>query len=248
MRNPTLTDAVLGWLAQHRPKARFANPRDQEAPAELRRLFLDPAFPIRRRDGAFAEHGWLRPAASPSGNASAPDLRAPINFDFRLRCLLGTGTRAEVVRFLLCTDAPRSTASVIAHSAAYAKRNVQEALYELQAAAVVSVTMRGNEALYGIDHDRWAALLDHEGPFPTHVDWVQLLGGLGKILRWLRTGVLPDTSEYLQASAARTLLEEVRGDMEWAGIVMPQRRTSAEALDDLDAVVTQSLELLRVAS
>jgi hypothetical protein len=242
---PSLAAAVLTWLAQHRPKARFSGTQDPPAPTGQRRLFFDEGFPIRRLDEAFARHGWERPAAHPSAKSSTPDLRVPIAFGLRMRRLLGTGVRAEVARYLLTTDAPRSTAAVVTRSAAFTKRNVQEALSELQDAGAVQASRVGHEWRYGIDRDGWAALLALDG-FPAAVDWVPLLGAATRILAWLRIGALPDTTEYLQASAARTLLEEVRADLEYAGILVGAGR-GADALGDLDAVVNRILGELRVA-
>jgi hypothetical protein len=58
-----------------------------------------------------------------SGKSQVPDLRAPINFAFRLRQLLGIGARAEAARFLLTVHAPSVTAQVVTESAGFAKRN-----------------------------------------------------------------------------------------------------------------------------
>jgi hypothetical protein len=243
--DPSLAAAVLEWLAQHRPQARFATSDGQSQADGQQRLFFDEGFPVRHPDGAFAKHGWLRSAAEPTKKSSAVDLRTPIAFGLRLRRLLGTGARAEVVRFLLCTDESRSTAAVIAGSAAYTKRNVQEALYELGDAGVATAASTGYDLRYGIDHARWAALLDHESPFPIHVQWLQLLRALTRILRWLRADATRPTSEYLQASSARALIEAVSHDLQWAGITPPASHTSADALRDLDEIVTSSLRLLR---
>jgi hypothetical protein len=241
-----LTDAVLAWLGHHRPKARFPKPERPQQPLwDLAPLHPSAAgFPVRHPDEAFAEFGWLRPATPPSGNASAPDLRAPINLSFRLRQLLGVGARAEVVRLLLTSDVPRVTAWVIAQSAAYAKRNVQEALNALVQAGVVAPTTVGHEQRYGIEGAAWATLLRLDGGFPRHVDWVQLLGGLRDILRWLRELDEVETSDYMLASQARDLLDEVRSDLEFAGVVVPRQRTADESLADIDAVVAQGLQRL----
>lgn len=242
--DPSLADAVLEWLAQHRPQARFSKPDGHSHPDAQQRLFFDEGFPVRHPDDAFAKHGWLRSTAEPSEKSSTVDLRTPIAFGLRLRRLLGTGARAEVMRFLLCTDSPRSTAAVITRSAAYTKRNVQEALYELGDAGVVTTASTGYDVRYGVDQARWAALLDHAGPFPIHVDWLQLLGALTRIIRWLRTDATTRTSEYLQASAARTLIDATRQDLQWAGITPPASKTSADALRDLDEIVASSLRLM----
>jgi hypothetical protein len=239
-----LTEAVLGWLGQHRPKARFSTDAAPEPSGALQLLHADAGFPIRHPDEAFAAHGWLRPATTASRKARPPDLRAPINFAFRMRQLLGMGARAEVVRLLLTTDAPRTTAAVIAKSAMYAKRNVQEVLNGLEHAGVVTITSGGNEQRYGIDREAWRALLAVED-FPSHVDWAQLLGALRRTLRWLRRAADSDMSEYITASEARDLLEDVRPDFEYAGIVLPRRQTSAEAVDDLRYALRQSLSRLQ---
>jgi hypothetical protein len=185
----------------------------------------------------------LRPATSASGKSTAPDLRAPINFAFRLRQLLGINARAEVVRLLLTTDAPRTTVAVIAKSAMYAKRNVQEVLNGLEDAGVVTAVSSGYEQRYAIQRDGWAALLAVDA-FPAHVDWVQLLTGLRRALRWLRHAADADMSEYIASSEARDLLEAVRRDFEYAGIVVPRRRTAAGAVDDLGDVLRHTLAAL----
>jgi hypothetical protein len=238
-----LTEAVLGWLSQHRPKARFSSEAPHEPVGSLRLLHSDAGFPIRHPDEAFAARGWLRPATSASGKSTPPDLTAPINFAFRLRQLLGVGARAEVVRLLLTTDAPLTTVAVIANSAMYAKRNVQEALNGLEHAGVVTVASSGYEQRYAIHPDAWSALLAVEA-FPSHVDWVQLLAGLRRALGWLRRAVDADMSAYITASEARELLDAVRQDFEYAGIIVPRRPTAREAMDDLGEVLRQALAVL----
>lgn len=240
--DPSLTAAALAWLAQHRPKARFSGSGEPPVSPERRRLFFDAGFPIRSSDAAFAARGWERPAVTPSGKSSAPDLRAPIAFGLRLRRLFGPGVRAEVVRYLLTADAPRSTVAVVTRSAAFAKRNVQEALTELGDAGVVSAVRLGNEWRYGIDGGRWGALLEVEG-FPMGVDWVPLLSALTRILAWLRAEALEERSEYLRSSAARELLTDVRDALQWAGVPVADVR-APEALGELEAVIGRSLARL----
>jgi hypothetical protein len=239
----SLTEAALAWVAAQRPKARSST-SVREPQSGLERLYLDDGgFPIRHVDDPFAEYGWARPASVASGKSRPPDLRRPINFAFRLRQLLGTGARAEVVRFLLTNDVPLPTTLAIARSAGYAKRNVQEALNSLAAAGVVVITTLGNEQRYAIGRDGWAAMLELD-EFPLHIDWPQLLAGLGKTLRWLRYTAQADLSEYMLGSQARDLLEGVRADFGYAGVIVPSRHTSADALDDFRAILAAALEML----
>jgi hypothetical protein len=239
---PSQTAAVLAWLARYRPKARFSGSGEPAAPVGRRRLFFDDGFPIRSMDKPFQKHGWERPAVAPSGKSSSPDLHAPIAFGLRLRRLFGPGVRAEVVRHLLTADASRSSAAVVARSAAFTKRNVQETLNELADADMVLQERVGNERRYGIDGRLWKALLEVES-FPLAVDWVPFLSALTRIVVWLRAEATEERSEYLRTSAARALLEDVRPDLEWAGIAVRIGRAS-EALGELEAVIDEALGVL----
>lgn len=245
-----LTEATIAWLAEHRPRARFSGARATRAPGADALVPVHPAdagFPLADRDAVFAAHGLLRARHVPSRQSRPPDLRSPIAFSLRLRQLLGIGARAEIVRLLLTSPAPRSTPAVLARSAAYAKRNVQEALNALVEAQVVDVLTVGGEQRYGIDRARWGGLLELEGSLPTSMDWVQLLRGLRRLVRWLRERRSEEVaSAYLLASDARELLDDLRDDFEYAGIAVPRRRDAAHAVDDLEALVRDALGVLGV--
>ncbi|WP_027005319.1 hypothetical protein [Conexibacter woesei] len=242
--DPTLAEAVLTWLAQHRPKARFSGPddHDREPTGESRRLFFDDGFPLRHPDPAFLEHGWLRPAATPSGKAATPDLKAPIAFGLRLRRMFGPGARAEAVRVLLCLDAPSATASVITRSATYTKGNVLEALRGLTDAQLVSAARANREARYAIDRERWATLLSAEPTFPAHVEWVQLVRALGAMLEWLRSD---GASGHLLGSSARQLLRTVGSDLGWADVDVDEDVRAPGAMAELERVIDRCVDLLR---
>ena len=92
----------------------------------------------------------MRPVVEPSGKSLAPDFTSPINLAFRLRSILGVSIRAEVVRILLCTDAPRMTASALARSSVYSKRNVHDALTGLVDAGVASAFTVGGDIVHSM--------------------------------------------------------------------------------------------------
>ncbi len=235
-----LVEAALGWVAQHRARARpqrLEPWRGTPVP-----LFRGMATPSRRPDPAFAAAGFQRQVVVSSGKAQRPDLRAPVNLALRLRELLGVGARAEVVRFLLTVDAPPVRARVIAESAGFAKRNVHEALVSLHAAGTVRRWTVGNEQRYEIDRDAWARLLELTA-LPTERAWPQLLGGLRTVLRWLSQLDLDDISDYLRASRVRDLLEQVRHDFEYAGVRVGTSLAD-DAWGDLEALVTDALTSL----
>jgi hypothetical protein len=148
----SLVDASLAWTAQWRPRARLASRAggNQIHPDGDEPLFRDLRLRVARPDESFQSHGWLKSRTEPSGKSTRPNLLTPINFAFRLRQILGVGARAEVSRVLLTTDATRATARVIAESAGYAKRNIQEALTVLHSAGVIDAVTVGNEQRFSI--------------------------------------------------------------------------------------------------
>lgn len=213
-----LVDAALAWVARYRPRQRLRTAASGAAPSpnDAEPLFRG-ARAARAADETFLVHGFLRGKVEPSGKSRQPDLTSPVAFAFRVRQLLGLSVRSEVVRFLLTVEAPHVTAAVVAEAAGYAKRNVHDALSSLAAAAVIDVITVGNEQRYGIDKDRWAGLFALP-EFPRHRDWPQLLRAMLRLLRWLRDPSHDGLSDYMLASEARLLLDELEPDLTYAGI------------------------------
>lgn len=215
-----LVDAFLTSVARWRPRPRLAGrqPAPRLDPSRGEPFFRDSTVPIRRTpDAGFLAHGWLKPAVEPSGKSQAPDLLAPINFAFRLRELLGVGARAEVVRVLLTVDSPRLSTQAVADSASFAKRNVQEALTSLHAAGVIHGSTLSNQHRYDIDRDKWERLLGLTR-LPGYRDWPRLFHALRRLVRWLSDERLDELSDYMLASTARTLADDIALDLAYAGV------------------------------
>lgn len=216
-----LVDASLAWVAQWRPRARLTSETSRlAAPADGGEpLFRDSRLRVARLDDAFRAHGWLKPRTKPSGKSRAPDLLIPISFAFRLRQILGVGARAEAVRVLLTIDAPKVTAQVIAESAGYAKRNIQEALTALHSADVIDAVTVGNEQRFSILRERWAALLGLSADdLPMHRDWPQLFHALRVLVRWVEDDTHDRLSGYMLASEARVLVDAIASELRYAGV------------------------------
>jgi hypothetical protein len=242
-----LVAGAMAWLARRRPRARLPGSDRLPAPPDLEELFVG-GIRVRNPDPDFAAAGFMRTVVEPSGKSLAPDFTSPVNLAFRLRAILGVGIRAEVVRILLCTDAPRMTASALARSSVYAKRNVHDALTGLVDAGVVSAFTVGGEQRYTIDKPAWGALLGvASGEMPRHKEWPQLLGVLRTILRWSRRDDVATASDYMQASAARQLLEALRPELAFAGVTSNLRATAEQAPDALETVVAVILSGLQAA-
>jgi hypothetical protein len=148
-----LAEAALAWVAQSRNSGQHGR-RSASESARPVQLFRDVKADARRADKTFRAYEWLKPPTERSGKSTPPNLFAPINIAFRLRQVLGVGALAEAAKFLLTVHAPSVTAQVVTASAAYAKRNVHEALTALHSAGVIDAVTVGNEQRYRIDRDR----------------------------------------------------------------------------------------------
>jgi hypothetical protein len=214
-----LVDAVLGWLGEQRRRPRFG--AKGESAEEPRPFFRDSELRTVEPDPAFLAQGFLRPSPKPSHGSQAPAPLRPINFAFRLRDLLGIGTRAEVVRILLTVDTPWVNVQAVAAMTAFTKRNVQEALKSLSTAGALDTHGLGNEQRFGVDRDRWRAFLELE-TLPIHLDWPQLFAAYRRLLRWLADPAHEGLSDYMLASEARTLVEEIGLDLRFAGVAVSE--------------------------
>lgn len=243
-----LAGAAMEWAARHRRphgpvRDRAANDETTES------LFHDTDLLGMRPDPIFGAFGFVRPPAEPSGKSREPDLTAPINFAFRLRQLLGVGTRAEAVRFLLTAEIESASVAEVAASSGYAKRNMQEALASLHAAGVAQLGTSGGEQRFAVDRGRWAYLLGLvPDDIPSYRDWPRLLGALRRILRWLKRPDLEALSDYLRASQAADLLDEVRPELNRAGVVLPARLGGERSWSDLEDSIEYALSWLAPGS
>ena len=247
-----LAEASLEWVARWRSRARLAprNGGSRRSPDRAEQLFRDSRLRVRRPDEAFRAHGWLKTETERSDKSQSPNLRSPINFAFRLRHVLGVGARAEVVRVLLTTDAPRLTAQAIAGSAGYAKRNVQEALTSLHSAGVIDAVTVRNEQRYAVQRDRWSGLLGlRVDGLPSHRDWPQLFHALCLLARWLEDDRHDALSEYMLASEARVLADGITPELRYAGARINESvHTGADYWQDFVALVIAAVGALTGAS
>ncbi|MGH2874223.1 MAG: hypothetical protein ACRDL5_17405, partial [Solirubrobacteraceae bacterium] len=214
------TALVNAALASSAPNRQPRAPAGEHFPPQLEPLFPSGPSSGNDLDEAFARYGFARTRITLSGKSQAPRLREPIAFAFRLRRLLGIGVRAEVIRALLTIRTHRLSGRTITGSAAFAQRNVREGLTHLLEAGVIEVVDISDDRQYTIDHTAWAALLGLQGApdLPFHFDWIETYRALVGIMRWLQQPMIDGLSDYLLASQARTLVEELSSDLQRAGV------------------------------
>jgi hypothetical protein len=253
---PQLMDAALAWAASASPPLRWAiSPRKvgSEVGAASDVFSSEVVGFVQEPDPVFAQFGYRRPRAERSKKSEAPNPRAPIAFAFRLRLLFGLGSRAEVLRILLTSKETHLDAAQIADEAAFAKRNVNEALSALAESGAVTARWSRNERVFTVHRGKWAQLLDI-GPraehLPGSIPWAALLCALTGIYVWLEREIDPGWSDYLAASEARSLVDRLARDFEAAGVPLPEPGafTGADYWQAFEQVVDNALHLLEPQS
>ena len=236
-----LSAAAVEWVTQQRRPRSELRRHDRDAKT-TEPLFRGANLPGLRTDPVFRAFGFARSPAQISGKSREPDVNVPINFAFRLRYLLGVGTRAEAVRYLLTADVESAAVADVAASSGYAKRNIQEALTSLQAARIATAVTTSGEQRFAVDRARWSYLLGlTPDDLPSYRDWPRLLGALRRILRFLLRHDLDALSDYLRTSQAADLLDEVRPELIRAGVAMPAFQSGVRSWSDLEDVVEHAL-------
>jgi hypothetical protein len=236
-----LVEGTIGWLAGQRRRARLTPKGAPGGPLRREPFYRRLGDVIAEPDPAFLAQGLLKPPVEPRLHSRPPDLEAPIAFAFRLRSLLGFGARAEAMRVILTVDSRWMNVQAIAASTAYTKRNVQEALGQLRAAGALRSSVLGNEQRFQAPRQRWAEFLGLE-EFPSHRDWPQLFAVYRRLLRWVVAHEAAELSPYMLASEARTLAEELDGDLRFAGVFFDASGPSGE--DYWDAISERFLQVM----
>jgi len=224
-----LVRAASDWLTRRRRKAPSRPKGEADSRLQVVPLFIKEKIPVERPDPAFLAQGFLKSWIEPARRSGRPDVNLPINFAFRMRSLLGVGARAEVLRILLTAEVPGMSLQAIAAPSGFAKRNVQEAAASLRATGVVTSWSMGNEQRFDLPRERWLHLLALDRA-PAYRDWPQLFRALRVLLRWLRDPGNEDLSEYMRASQARVLLEEISEDFLFAGYTVDPLGSAGDQL------------------
>ena len=244
-REEPVLHASLAWAAAH-GAAQFrtwqrVRPYPTSEPQHILEVDGQPLL-IENRDPIFESFGLLRPLAERSGKSQAPDPSPPANLAVRLRLLFGVGARAEIIRFLLTAGEGVSTRNV-ADAAAYARRNIADALTALETAGVIASVRHGRVREWRTDRAQWASLFGLDAlDLPRFIDWSRLFRAMEALDLWLEADAA--ASDYLRTSTARRLLESIHDDLMAASIRVPAQRDAATALACLDRVIEALLEFL----
>lgn len=220
-----LVDASLEWAGQQNGLRQWKAQELSRRPSSPRRLFpANVAGYVAEPDPLFLEFGFVRPRLNRSWKSQEPSLQQASAFALRLRALFGTGSRPEVVRFLLTgSGAPASAVSAarVAEAVGYTKRVVQFVLVSLAESGTVKARWRANKRAFNVFPSQWEGLL---GAFPVWMEWIPLLRALTRLARWARESRGQPLSAHMTASRVRSLADEIQADLASAGFSLPDPR------------------------
>lgn len=147
----------------------------RDVPADVRSSFGQLSATVAHHAGVSWPGGDAEPRPfRVTGRSQPPDLARDAAAWLRLRAMFGLGARAEVLRHFLSRAGGRWTASQLAATTGYGKRNVAEECETLVRAGVLDLRTDGRIRLYGMA--RRAELEAFVGDLPSvRPDWVPVL-------------------------------------------------------------------------
>lgn len=147
-------------------------------------------------DPLFAAAGFIRSPVRLRGLSGIPSAANPVCLRFRLRALVGLGSRAEVLTYLATHG--WSHGRLIAERGAYGQAPVAAYLSSLLDARLVERRNDGNKALYRLSGPL-------AGAFPASavfVDWVTLWPALTALLNAPRPDALTEEARWVRLAQA----------------------------------------------
>ena len=143
---------------------------------------------------------------------------------FLLRALIGVGSRAECLVYLLTHDAghPPEVARAIGLSV----RGTQDTLIELSRSGLILTRIKGKRKIeYWLSQERWWEFLSKENisaiKKPIWIDWIALYSALSQLWGALNEISKEGMSDYMRSSRLRDSLEMVSSEFAKSGLDIP---------------------------
>lgn len=186
--------------------------------------YPNPALKIKTsQDNIFHDYGFLREEFLLRKMSRPVSVNAPSNIRFLLRSLLGIGSRAECVLYLLTHEAghPAEVAEAIGISV----RGTQDALIELAESGLVLTRIKGKRKIeYWLSQKKWWEFLSGmnyaETKPATYLNWSALFSALNNVWQVLNEVEKVD-SDYMRSSKLRQAMETVTQEFSASGVTLP---------------------------
>jgi hypothetical protein len=180
--------------------------------------------PSLEPDSSFLSCGFNRPEVRMRRLAREVPITSQSTIRFLLRALLGVGSRAECLIYLLTHDGghPAEVAKAIGLSV----RGTQDTLIDLSRSGLVLTRIKGKRKIeYWLSHERWWEFLSRgsitEFKKPIWIDWIILYSALLKVWAALSEISKEGISDYMRSSKLRDSLEAVGNEFLKSGLDIP---------------------------
>jgi DNA-binding transcriptional ArsR family regulator len=144
------------------------------------------------RDREFAAAGYLRPPVRLRGLSGRPRAANPACLRFRVRALVGQGSRAEVITYLITHDWTHGR--LIAERTAYGQAPVAAYLTALQEAGLADRRDEGKKVLYRLSE----TLRDAFPVRALFVDWIRVWPAVAGLLDVLQPSELSEDASWIR--------------------------------------------------
>jgi len=175
-------------------------------------------------DANFLSCGFNRPQLAVRRMTRQVPITSHNTLRFLLRALLGIGSRAECLIYLLTHDGGHP--SEVAKAIGLSVRGTQDALIELSKSGLVLTRVKGKRKIeYWLSHERWWEFLSRgsieEIEKPVWIDWIALCSAFSKVWTTLNEIGKEEMSDYMRSSRLRDALELVRDEFSRSGLDIP---------------------------
>jgi len=175
-------------------------------------------------DPSFLIYGFNRPQLRMRRMTRKVPMTSHNTLRFLLRALIGVGSRAECLVYLLTHDAghPPEVARAIGLSV----RGTQDALIELSRSGLILTRIKGKRKIeYWLSQERWWEFLSKENiseiKKPIWIDWIALYSALSQLWAALNEISKEEMSDYMRGSKLRDSLEMVGSEFAKSGLDIP---------------------------
>jgi len=183
------------------------------------------SHPITNKpDPSFLAYGFNRPQLRVRRMTREVPITSHNTLRFLLRALVGVGSRAECLVYLLTHDAGHP--SEVARAIGLSVRGTQDVLIELSRSGLILTRIKGKRKIeYWLSQERWWEFLSRgsmtEIKQPIWIDWIALYTALSQVWAALNEISKKEMSDYMRSSKLRDSLEMVGDEFAKSGLDIP---------------------------
>jgi len=234
----TITRNLVGAVAEFLTKeaderkwrnlSRFCRSQASSDSGKAESLFYEKngqPHPISKNpDASFLSCGFHRPRLAVRRMTRQVPITSHSTVRFLLRALLGLGSRAECLIYLLTHDGGHP--SEVAKAIGLSVRGTQDALIELSRSGLILTRVKGKRKIeYWLSHERWWEFLSRgsieEIEKPVWIDWIALYSALSRVWTTMDEIGKDEISDYMRSSKLRDSLEVVGNEFAKSGLDIP---------------------------